>query len=106
MKLFQKFLRFFCAGFTINFDQQDDISQSSDAKDLGEEPFALPSSSKWEVADRQEKMGKDNFIVNIIKIAKFYVKKKCLSLKRKLISNVCRYNLYKSITINTFAYSM
>ena len=64
------FLRSFGAGFTVNFDQQDDNSQSSDAKDLGEEPFALPSSSKWEVADRQEKMGKDNFIVNIIKIAK------------------------------------
>jgi hypothetical protein len=29
---------------------------------MGEEPFALPSSSKWEVADRQEKMGKDDFI--------------------------------------------
>ena len=76
LELFQKFLRFFGAGFTINFDQQDDISQSSDAKDLGEEPFALPSSSKWEVADRQEKMGKDNFIVNIIMIAEFYVEKK------------------------------
>ena len=74
-------MRFFGAGFTINFDQQDDISQSSDAKDLGEEPFALPSSSKWEVADRQEKMGKDNFIVNIIMIAEFYVEKKYLSLK-------------------------
>ena len=73
-------MRFFGAGFTINFDQQDDISQSSDAKDLGEEPFALPSSSKWEVADRQEKMGKDYFIANIIMITEFYVEKKYLSL--------------------------
>ena len=40
---------------------QDNIPQSSDAKEMGEEPFALPSSSKWEVADRQEKMGKDDF---------------------------------------------
>ena len=68
-------MRFFGAGFTINFDQQDDISQSSDAKDLGEEPFALPSSSKWEVADRQEKMGKDNFIANIISIMNSMLKK-------------------------------
>ena len=29
---------------------------------MGEDPFALPSSSKWEVADRQEKMGKDDFV--------------------------------------------
>ena len=48
--------------FTIKFDQQDNIPQSSDAKEMGDEPFALPSSSKWEVADRQEKMGKDDFI--------------------------------------------
>ena len=55
-------MRYFWRRFTIKFDQQDNIPQSSDAKEMGEEPFALPSSSKWEVADRQEKMGKDDFI--------------------------------------------
>ena len=29
---------------------------------MGEAPFSLPSSSKWEVADRQEKMGKEHFV--------------------------------------------
>ena len=57
----------------MNFDQQDDNSQSSDAKDLGEDSFAIPSSSKWEVADRQEKMGKDDFIDNRYAIPKSYV---------------------------------
>ena len=72
--LFQKnFSASFCAGFTMNFDQQDDNSQSSDAKDLGEDSFAIPSSSKWEVADRQEKMGKDDFIDNRYAIPKSYV---------------------------------
>ena len=67
--MFQKSLSAsFCAGFTMNFDQQDDNSQSSDAKDLGEDSFAIPSSSKWEVADRQEKMGKDNFMHRRIEI--------------------------------------
>ena len=57
-----KKMRVFGAGYTTNFDQQDYIPQSSDAKEMGEVPFALPSSSKWEVADRQEKMGKEDFI--------------------------------------------
>ena len=39
-----------------NFDQQE-IFQSSDANNTDDVPFALPSSSKWEVADRQDKMG-------------------------------------------------
>ena len=55
-----KFLRYFCAGYTRNYDQQDNNTTSSDATDMGEDSFALPSSSKWEVADRQEKMGKNN----------------------------------------------
>ena len=31
---------------------------------MGDVPFALPSSSKWEVADRQDKMGKNNMSLN------------------------------------------
>jgi hypothetical protein len=53
-----KYLRYFCAGYTRNYDQQDNNTTSSDAKEMGEDSFALPSSSKWEVADRQEKMAK------------------------------------------------
>ena len=55
-----KCLRYFCAGYTRNYDQQDNNTTSSDAKEMGEDSFALPSSSKWEVADRQEKMGKND----------------------------------------------
>ena len=55
-----KYLRYFCAGYTRNYDQQDNNTTPSDAKEMGEDSFALPSSSKWEVADRQEKMGKND----------------------------------------------
>ena len=60
-----KCLRYFRAGYTRNYDQQDNNTTSSDAKEMGEDSFALPSSSKWEVADRQEKMGKNNLLISI-----------------------------------------
>jgi len=53
---------------TNKTQNEDDLPQSSDAREMGEAPFALPSSSKWEVADRQEKMAKlDGVSVQAIK---------------------------------------
>ena len=49
-----------------HFDQQDNFQSSEDTSKMGDVPFALPSSSKWEVADRQDKMGKNNIALGRI----------------------------------------